>query len=311
MKIYITIDGGTTNTRISLVKDNEILATDKYQIGARASIGDNSALKQTIKDGIKAILEKTGYNESDVISVLASGMITSEYGLVKLDHITLPCSIKELKENMYYTSIPEITYIPFAFVRGVKSVGKTLENSDVMRGEEAELMGIMQEGTSCAYVLPGSHSKIIFTDEKGVITSFSTLLTGELIYAVASSTILKDGVNLKETEIDYDYLKKGKDYCVEYGINEAFFKVRVLKNLFGATPKQCYSFFLGVAIAQEIERIIKANPPPVVIGGKKQLKEATAYLLKESAQSNVVALTDTQVDASSTLGVIKIYEYKA
>ena len=103
MKIYITIDGGTTNTRISLVKDNEILATDKYQIGARASIGDNSALKQTIKDGIKAILEKTGYVESDVISVLASGMITSEYGLVKLDHITLPCSIKELKENMLFT----------------------------------------------------------------------------------------------------------------------------------------------------------------------------------------------------------------
>ena len=38
MAVYITIDGGTTNTRISLVCDSEIKDTVKLNIGAREQV---------------------------------------------------------------------------------------------------------------------------------------------------------------------------------------------------------------------------------------------------------------------------------
>lgn len=308
MKIYITIDGGTTNTRISLVKDGAIIATDKYNVGARASIDGNSALTNTIKNGIVKILEKTGVDAKSVIRIIASGMITCEFGLVNLPHITTPCSIKDMKQNVFDTVLPEISDIPFTFIRGVKTVSDDLTGADVMRGEESELMGILREG-KCTYVLPGSHSKIIFTDENGSITSFSTLLTGELIYAVANDTILKDAVDLSLSHCDKEYLEKGYEYCLQNGINEALFKVRILKNTFHATPVQCYGFFLGTVLCAEIQKILKANAPTVVIGGKKQLKEATAHLLEKYSHSKVNVLSEEEVDASATLGAIRIYEY--
>jgi 2-dehydro-3-deoxygalactonokinase len=178
----------------------------------------------------------------------------------------------------------------------------------MMRGEETELMGILQDG-KCAYVLPGSHSKIIFTDDNGNITEFATLLTGELIYALSTDTILKDAVDLSLDTYDKEYLEKGYEYCKENGINEALFKVRILKNLFGATSEQCYGFFLGVALCGEIEKILKANAPAIVIGGKKQLKEATAYLLSKYSSSAIKQLSEEEVNSSSSLGAIRIYEY--
>ena len=45
MKIYITIDGGTTNTRISLVKDGNLEKAVKIPVGAKKSIGGNEELK--------------------------------------------------------------------------------------------------------------------------------------------------------------------------------------------------------------------------------------------------------------------------
>ncbi|MBO5224396.1 MAG: 2-dehydro-3-deoxygalactonokinase [Clostridia bacterium] len=310
MKVYITIDGGTTNTRISLVKDGDIIATDKYNVGAKASIDGNAKLKQTVKDGISKILAKTGIDAKSVIRIIASGMITCEFGLVNLPHITAPCGIKELKQNAFDTFLPEISEIPFTFIRGVKTVSEDLEKVDMMRGEESELMGIIQEG-KCAYVLPGSHSKIIFTDDNGNITDFATLLTGELIYAISTDTILKDAIDLTLSRFDKEYLAKGYEYCKKNGINEALFKVRILKNLLEATPQQCYGFFLGIALCGEIDKIIKANAPTVVIGGKKQLKEATAYLLEKYSDSIIKVLSDEEVDCSSSFGVIKVYEYQA
>ena len=38
MANYITIDGGTTNTRISLIKDLTITDTLKFNIGAKGGI---------------------------------------------------------------------------------------------------------------------------------------------------------------------------------------------------------------------------------------------------------------------------------
>lgn len=49
MKNYITIDGGTTNTRVSLVKAEEIVKTIKLAVGARVGIDNKKLLVSEIK----------------------------------------------------------------------------------------------------------------------------------------------------------------------------------------------------------------------------------------------------------------------
>ena len=307
--IYITIDGGTTNTRISLVSDKIIKDTVKLNVGARANMNGDGILQKAIGEGIKKLLSSNNITEKDVLCILASGMITSEFGLINLPHISTPAGIDELHESMEKIVLDEISSIPFFFIRGVKKVGESFTESDIMRGEETELMGIAKDSYGeCVYILPGSHSKIIKTDEKGRITDFATMLTGEMIASLSEYTILKDAVDLSEAMVNKEYLIKGYDYAKEEGINKALFKVRILKNLFGGDKDKTYSFFLGAVLEGEIESTLKTGAKTVAIGGRAQIKNAMAEIFKARSDKKVVLLSEEEVNSSTAMGAIKIYE---
>ena len=221
MKRYITIDGGTTNTRLSLVLDNRVIDTVRYAAGARAGIEDKTVLKNAVREGISRLLSVNGLIESDICRILASGMITSEFGLYHLDHLTAPAGLAELHAGMEQVILSDICSIPFVFLRGVKQQGDIL-HADVMRGEETELMGLCPQ-PNCVYILPGSHSKVIRTDENCRIASFSTTLTGEMISALSQTTILKSSVSLVDHALCKESLLEGYNICKELGMNAALF----------------------------------------------------------------------------------------
>ncbi len=309
MRRYISIDGGTTNTRISLVCDGEIIDTVKFNVGARAGIADKTALPCAVKQGIKEILERNSLSESQIDKILASGMITSDTGLVSLPHLTLPIGIPELKAASFETKLPEISKAPFVFIRGAKTGAESFELADMMRGEETEIMGVA-ESFDAVYMLMGSHTKLIKLDGQGKISSFTTTLTGEFIASLAQGTILKDSFSLNFDDFDKEMLICGFEYAKANGINEALFKTRILKNLFGKTELEAYSFFLGACLAGEVEAAAKFCADKIIIGGKRQLKRAIYELLKASG-FNAEMLTDEAVDTSVVKGQIKIYEYEA
>ena len=308
MSTYITIDGGTSSTRVNLLQNKTIIDSVKLSIGARVSIENREKYVNAIKSAIDEIISKN--NASDVKRILASGMITSEFGLCNLPHLNAPAGIKELHNAMYETTVGEISDIPFVFMRGIKLDGQAISDSDMMRGEETELMGIMQdEYSECIYVLPGSHSKIIKVDDNGKITSFFTTLTGEMIASLSQGTILKDAVDLSVDDISNEYLLKGYEYTVSEGINKALFKVRILKNKFNCTPQEVYSFFMGTVLCDEIQNIIKEEAKTVVLGGREQIKRAMTLILKEKTHKNIVELDEKTVAHSTSVGMAKIYEY--
>lgn len=312
MSFYITIDGGTTNTRISLVKDTKVIDRLNFRIGSKSSIENSALLKETIKNAVNQILLNNGLKTSDIVRILAAGMITSEFGLFKLEHITLPAGIKKLHDSMVETALKDISDIPFVFIRGVKTECNNLESADMMRGEETELIGIMEKSDGkCTYILPGSHSKIIKTDENGQIIEFTTMLTGEMFAALSQNTILKDAVILKNSDLDDEYLLLGFEFCQKNGINKSLFKVRILKNIFKENINRVYSFFLGVILCEEVLEIIKQCPKKVIIGGQKQLKIATYKILKNKLSSNVVLIPSEKVDIAPSIGMVKIYEYNS
>lgn len=308
MAEYITIDGGTTNTRLRLVVNHRIVDTVKAAVGARAGIQDRLLLRQTIRDGIRELLSRNQKEEEDITRILASGMITSEFGLVNLPHIQAPAGLKELHETLQEVVLEDITSIPFVFVRGVKTQCSNLDEADMMRGEETEVMGIW-EGKESTIILPGSHSKILQVDSMGRIVAFQTMLTGEMIAALSEGTILKDAVALGEYECNKEYLLQGYHMCHERGINTALFKVRVLKNLFGKNASEVYHFYMGVILCQEIDAVMKQHPKEIVIGGKGVIREAMAVLLKALSEAEIHTIPDERAESASALGIVKIYEY--
>lgn len=301
---YITIDGGTTNTRVSLVTGNEVIKTIKIHVGAGS--GDKNYLKTEIKKEISELC-KTEIPQR----ILASGMITSEMGLYNLPHISAPAGIRELHYGMCEIELSDISDIPFVFVPGVKISDGTLEHTDMMRGEETELIGLGENmhGNSL-YILPGSHSKIIKTDACGRITDFKTTLTGEMIWALSHDTILKDAVNLSQSNTNKEYLIKGYECCRNNGLNAALFKTRILKNIFHRNECDTYSFFMGALLQSEIDEIIQAPENNVIIAGRQQIKTTMTILLRLLSDKTVMCVSDETAENAPSMGAVKIYECK-
>ena len=310
MKRYLTIDGGTTNTRLVLVEDR--VPIDRVKIPAGAGKTDKETMSVLLHDAIDAMLARHALHIGDITAILASGMITSEKGLCEITHTPAPAGAAELHQNMHTVDLPAAADIPITFISGVKMAGSTPETADIMRGEETEILGLSAqmsaatENTVC--VLPGSHSKIIRL-HNGQITDFSTMLTGELLAAVSGNTILRDAVDISLIETDAEWLCRGYTYARTRGINEALFKVRVLKNILGADDLARYSFFMGVILQGEIDRILEAHADCIIIGGRSAFRIPMTQLLERYTDASIIPVNDEQADFAAPLGMIMVYEY--
>ena len=59
---------------------------------------------------------------------------------------------------------------------------------------------------------------------------------------------------------------------------------------------------------EEIECIINSGAKRVVLAGKAQLKEPMVHILKHRSVLDVCVVSDNEVDNSTSLGAVRIYE---
>lgn len=301
MANYLTIDGGTTNTRLYLVENGTVRAKEKIGVGAR---NGKEAIRSALQKAVPAVLAGR-----QIEAVIASGMITSDRGLCTVDHLPVPAGVQELHYGMKCAGFSEINSVPFWFIPGVKMMGTTMEETDMMRGEETELAGLSEAlRPDALYVLPGSHSKLIEVDKKQRIKRFQTSLTGELISAILSGTILKDAAEFRQETPREKDLTEGYENCMKNGLNRALFQIRTRKILFGASAAECYGYLLGAVLCGEIGQILRSEKQTVIVGGQKQLRGATAVLLKRYSGKEIVSLPDIVVEESAMRGAIRIFE---
>ena len=301
---YITIDGGTTNTRISYVDNFSILETVKLSCGSNPE--GKEKLQKLCADTISDLSKKYG----NPLCIIGCGMLTSEYGLSEVKHICAPAGISDFHDNMKLINLPDITDIPIYLIPGLKMKGESFLDVNIMRGEETEIIGLVGSlREDSIYILPGSHSKIINADKDGKICSVRSFMSGEMISSLSNHTILKGSVNL-DSLINEKYLKSGYEFTKEHGINESLLKVRTMDIMFGARSDETYSFFIGCILEGEVNEIIKTEEKHVFIGGQTKLKEALKILLDEYSEKEIYAYPDEDCTNASIKGMIKIFEYK-
>ncbi|GMQ57971.1 2-dehydro-3-deoxygalactonokinase [Vallitalea sediminicola] len=324
-KYIITIDTGTTNTRIILWrKDRELVDSIKISVGVRntAIDGNNSELKKAIKQGLEQILNinKLGYD--NISKIMAGGMITSNVGLIEIPHLTVPVSITELKKGVRDVLIEEICPIPISFIPGVKNKVdcielSTFEQMDIMRGEEIEAMALIKSiDSDCGYVivLPGSHTKFIKVDASKKIVACLTTLTGEILSAITNNTIIADAVGKKfvsKEEYDRDMLLLGYNTTVKAGLSRAVFSARIINQFCENNKSKIANFILGAVLENDIEAVKNSvalsinGSEHMIVSGKSPFRQAIADIFKyEATFSNVTEIIPKDSEPLSGIGAL-------
>ena len=316
----ICVDMGTTNTRAWLIVEQQIVARREAAIGVRdsARTGNSDLVRNTLKGLFGALQAEATAMGHNAIMILGAGMITSSLGLVEIDHVLAPAGDQELAASMRKLSSPQITELPIWLVPGVRTGPSQpdiadLAEVDVIRGEETLCVGLkhkkMLEPGSTLLNL-GSHWKAITLDASGRIASSFTTLSGELIHAVQTLTVLSSALPQDRfTELDFHWLEQGRAQQELSGLTRALFCVRILEQKFKLAPIQLSSFLLGAVVGSDLAAARKNHKLEykIVITGSGATPEAWKHFLE--AENHPVLVCDSQgVEAAFVAGLLRLGE---
>ena len=191
-------------------------------------------------------------NISSDLVIVISGMASSSIGLRELRYAGLP--FKTDGKSLFIEKIKsDIIPNTIQLISGVKS------NSDVIRGEEVEIIGLVNEedeNKSIVFITPGTHSKHVLF-EKGVITNFFTYMTGEVFSVISEHTILN--ASIEKTDFDETVLiafEQGVQKAMEgKSILNSLFKVRTNTLFKEKTNIENYYYLSGLLIGEELQSL--------------------------------------------------------
>lgn len=309
MKTYvITIDTGTTNTRVLLWDENrEIAAKADADTGVRntAIDGNNDRLKKAVRGCIEEVMKQAEITFQSVSRVIGCGMITSNVGLVEIPHVTAPAGEEELARHAEEILLKDVCPMHVTFIPGIKNSDEavTLDNyekMDIMRGEEVEAIAILNRypaGKSYLLILPGSHSKFISVDENKRITGCLTSITGELLSSITNDTIIADAVGrqfVSGEDYDREMVLTGFTCAGKTGMGRACFSARILNQFAIRDQKKIANYILGVALQNDItavrnsDALCLSRDTTIVVSGKNPLRRALADVIRADGYFRMV-----------------------
>lgn len=323
-RFLVAIDAGTTNTRVSLWNaGGQCLDTVKAEVGVRntAIDGNNSRLREAVRDCLAGLLAAANLTWDRVVAVYASGMITSNVGLVDVPHLIAPAGREDFIRGVKTVSMPEVSPLPIHFIPGLKNMAGPIaaadvEAMDIMRGEETETLALLDRfprGEEYLFILPGSHTKFVTVDREGRMTGCLTSLAGELLAGLTKNSILADAVGREFVERgDYDRARVllGFRTARATSLARAAFSTRIMSMFVEKNPKACANFLLGAVLENDVaavktSRALRTSPDAiVVVAGKEPLRGALADVFAEDGHFRSVRLYESPDNAAlSGLGV--------
>ena len=325
----ITIDGGTTNTRCILWDDRRLRIDEaRREIGVRntAIDGNNKKLKHAVKECLEQLLDGNSLTYRDVRHVIASGMITSDVGIVEVPHLTAPAGLEEIASATKEILLSDVCPVPIHFIPGIKNADGNVsfddyESMDIMRGEEVESLAIIHkchEGHPMLLILPGSHNKFVSVDKDGRITGCLTSISGELLASVTNDTIIAKSVGrsyVKSSDYDRDWLLLGYDNAKRVGLGRACFSGRILSLFRERTPSKIANYILGAVLQGDITAITNSQAlslpadTHVIISGKAPMNLALRDILRaENLFEHVTIFEPDRGFSASALGAYLVAE---
>lgn len=331
----VTVDCGTTNSRLYVVDEKgSLISKVSQKVGIRdvAVSGSNRVLKDKLGKMFDKVLKKAGISASEIHCILSSGVITSELGLVELQHLWAPCSIDELAENITHVKDIEVfpPSIPVYFVRGIKNPYnpdkisvKDIRTLDLMRGEEAQMAGLLENRDirlPVIVIILSSHTKIIPIDGKKRILGSITTLSGQLYEATIKNTLVGKSIRSMDNFNATDYFNPevfdtAYNEVKNSGLLRGLMCIRLLDILVHAPWYERKLFVESVFAAGDAPAIrhacglMKVKPDNFILVGVKSRCVIYKYLLetKVSPGCTVSMITEKdEIDKLSVQGVLSL-----
>jgi 2-dehydro-3-deoxygalactonokinase len=262
---FIAVDWGTTNRRGYLIADGGRM-TDEME--------DDQGILAVGHDGFdRAVAELKGRLGDRPL--LMAGMVGSNRGWVEAPYVPCPAGLPELAANLKWVVPDRIAIVPgVAYSDG--------DAADVMRGEEMQILGAFAEGMVPADALichPGTHNKWIRLED-GRITSFRTVMTGEIFNLLREHSILADLLSAPAAadEAFEAGVRKGLE---SDELTAELFSVRA-RVLLGKAPREAAaSYTSGLLIGTDIRTGTRAAPEgEIVVMGRPELTGLFAAALR-------------------------------
>ena len=284
---WIAIDGGSTNTRAWLLHAGQVVARASAGVGVRDTAREGSP--QRLRAAVRDLIARTRSSQSGVKPslVAAAGMITSPLGLAEVPHVVAPASAEDLARGVVRATFPELADLPFRLFPGVRCGDLSsdgVSQVDLMRGEETLCVGLLRGARfqpPFTLLNLGSHWKLIRVNASGRIAQSRTSLSGELIHATQTTTILASGLPGGKLErLDKSWCERGMTELRRSGLSRSLFCVRLLEMQNRTAPEERMSFLIGAYVAAELESLCQAGRlaanESVILAGSGAVAEAWA-----------------------------------
>lgn len=261
---FIAVDWGTTNRRAYRV-DSSGRCVEEFEDGK----GALSVPKGEFPAAAAEIRTRLGD-----LPMLLAGMAGSNRGWVDAPYLPCPADIDDLVKNLVWAGERE------AIIPGLSYIGD--DRADVMRGEEVQLLGAIEDGDVPADALvchPGTHNKWVVI-EGGRIVRFRTVMTGELFNLLRQHSIVGD---LMQGEVAVnEAFERGATHGIEHeDLTSELFAIRARWLLGRAEPEACASYASGLLIGSDV-KIGLGDRKDVIVMGRPSLTRLYAAAIERA-----------------------------
>ncbi|WP_145542299.1 2-dehydro-3-deoxygalactonokinase [Yersinia alsatica] len=316
--MYIIIDCGSTNTRLYLVENEKVKDKLEIAIGVNSTVsnGNNNILKQSLTQAIESLLDQNKLSLRDVDFAIASGMITSNLGLLEVPHLIAPVNINDFAQHTCqvagYNVLP--IDLPIIFIPGVKNdIGAAtwdnIRKIDLMRGEETQAIGVISSmplASPATIVELGSTTKLIHINKDGAIAGSITSLSGQVYAAVKKETFINSSMTDSDSNIKNfycaDILKHAYECVSRAGLLRSLLFTRFIQFSLSTTAAE-RKFYCECTIAADDMKLFdeaeeqgfSLNGDIIFVGNSERCK-IYQEMLKETKgiKNNMVSITDPE-----------------
>jgi 2-dehydro-3-deoxygalactonokinase len=256
-------DWGGTRLRLWLRAEGATLAS--HEGAGLLAARDDPA--EVLRKGLEALGGQARH-----CPVVLCGMAGARGGLAEAPYIPCPGSVEEWTGAVVETSLGNrrVTILPGFSCRDDRG------RSDVMRGEEAQVFGVLAAEPEASgrrtVVLPGTHSKWVAVEGRR-IARFKTCPTGEL-FALLGGSSLAPGYAARPVDPDADGFAAGIDRAREDGaLIASLFEARAAQLLDGRPAHWASDFLSGLLIGSEIAAMVEQleSAGPLLLVGSDEL----------------------------------------
>lgn len=275
---FLSCDWGTSMLRVRLVEGADLAVTGAVEStdgiapiyarwnelpGRRPSRG--VFYRSVLRERISALEESLGAKLAGVPMVI-SGMASSSIGMADLPYKRIPFAVdgSDLRTQLFEAS--------GNFAHDMLMISGVRDTSDLMRGEEVQLVGALDAAGPVAgnrlLVFPGTHSKHVVVKGTRAI-AVRTYMTGEIFDLLVRRSVLANSVEAQGTLKSRAFrraFEEGVRVGMEQNLLNALFSVRVRGVLQQVGKPENFHYLSGMVLGCELKDLAPwDSTPPLIV----------------------------------------------